>query len=101
MAEDNERFSYKKTEVRLVVTSQFITTFDTRPHKGAHLIQVSVYQNVKGIGGCAKSFFFLNNCRVSGCKTHANQLCIDRDVCTAILPVFVKRRGRKFMCPYL
>ena len=44
-----------------------------------------------------KIVLFFNNCRVSGCKTRANQLCIDRDVSTAMLPVFVKRRGPKLL----
>lgn len=79
-----------------MVTSQLITTFDKRSHKGAHLIQVSVYQNVKGICGCAKSFFFLITV-VSRVVRLANQLCIDRDVSTAMLPVFVKRRGPKLL----
>lgn len=44
-----------------------------------------------------KIVLFFNNCRDSGCKTRANQLCIDRDVSTAMLPVFVKRRGPKLL----
>lgn len=37
----------------------------------------------------------------SQCKSQANQFCIDHNVSTAILLIFIKQQGPKFMCCYI